>query len=154
MKNGHRSKSCMLKTKCHLNNSSMQYECREFGLIIALGWEVSRCPLTAGCANTQFVPVPWLPWAGESENALPMTVRKETCHGLLPLHALSLVIIAAKTSKSNYPTYFMHFKGAENAQAKIWLGRSTSDKIYSLFYLDSSNPENDWHCYRAKFLMS
>lgn len=47
----------------------------------------------------------------------------------------------------------MHFKGAENAQAKINTGRSTSDKIYFLFYLDSSDPENDWHCYITKFLM-
>lgn len=46
----------------------------------------------------------------------------------------------------------MHFKGGENAQAKIYIGRSTSDEIY-FFYLDSSNPESDWRCYITKFLM-
>lgn len=134
--------------------TSMEYECRAFGCsIIALGWEVSRCSLTTGCANTQFAAVPWLPQAGSLKTLCQWQVSKKACYGLLPLRALSLVITEAKTSKSNNSTYFMHFKGAENAQAKINTGRSTSDKIYFLFYLDSSDPENDWHCYITKFLM-
>lgn len=64
MKNGHKGKSCMSKTKCHLNNSSSQSQSMEFGCIIALGWEASRCPLTAVCANTQFAPVPWMSGQG------------------------------------------------------------------------------------------
>jgi len=95
MKNGHKSVSSMLKRKCHLNNSSFKYERREFGCIIALGWEVSRSPLTAGCANTQFAPAPWLPRAGRLKILCQWQVSKKACHGLLSLHALSLVIIEA-----------------------------------------------------------
>lgn len=42
--------------------------------------------------------------------------QKNTCHGLLPPHALFLEIIKAKPSKPNNSAYFTHFKGTENTE--------------------------------------
>lgn len=109
--------SCMLKTKCHLNNSSTEYEYGKFGRMTALGWEVCWCPPTARCANSPFAPVPRLPQAGSLKILWQWHVSKTACHGLLS-HVLSLVIFEVKPSKSNNSNYLMQFKGAEKAEAK------------------------------------
>lgn len=58
-----------------------------------------------------------------------------------------------KISQLENPIYFMHFKRAGNAQAKMYTGRSTLDKTYLLLQLDTSNHVNDWYCHITKFLI-